>query len=197
MPAFVFFFQLLYPFDWVNDPGNPVAAAAGGTVLIRREALERAGGFAAMRGALIDDVTLARRIKQFGRIWLGHSAMAASVRPYESAGDVWRMVSRCAYVQLGRSPWILAGTVAGMALVWLVPPAATLFGHGWARLAGLLAWAAMTCSYLPSLRRAGQSPIWAASLPFVATFYGAATLGSALDHYRGRGVVWKQRAYHG
>ena len=197
VPAFVFFFQLLYPFAWVNDPGNPTAAAAGGTVLVRREMLERAGGVSAMRGALIDDVTLARRVKRLGKIWLGHSAMAASIRPYENAGEVWRMVSRCAYVQLGRSPWALAGTVAGMALVWLVPPAITLFGDGWARLAGALAWAGMIASYLPSLRRAGQSPIWAATLPFVATFYGAATLGSALDHYRGRGVVWKQRAYHG
>ncbi len=197
VPAFVFFFQLLYPFVWVNDAGNRTAAAAGGTVLIRRRSLERAGGLGAMRNALIDDVTLARRVKSFGRIWLSHSAMAASIRPYETAGDVWRMVSRCAYVQLGHSPWLLAGTVAGMALVWLVPPAAALFAdQPWARLAGLLAWAAMIWSYLPSLRRAGQSPIWAAALPFVATFYGAATLGSALDHYRGRGVVWKQRAYH-
>jgi hopene-associated glycosyltransferase HpnB len=197
VPAFVFFFQLLYPFAWVNDPGNPVAAAAGGTVLIRAEMLSRVGGLAAMRGALIDDVTLARRVKAVGRIWLGHGGMASSLRPYETAGDVWRMVARCAYVQLGHSPWALSGTVAGMALVWLVPPAAGLFGHGATRLVGLLGWAVMTGCYLPTLRRFGQNPLWAAGLPAVAVFYGAATLGSALDHYRGRGVVWKQRAYHG
>ncbi len=197
VPAFVFFFQLLYPFAWVNDPGNLVAAAAGGTVLIRAEMLARVGGFAAMRGALIDDVTLARRVKRLGRVWLGHSGLAASIRPYETAGDVWRMVARCAYVQLGHSPWMLAGTMAGMALVWLLPPWATLFGHGASRAMGALAWAAMTASYLPTLRRFGLSPLWAAALPAIAVFYGAATLGSALDHYRGQGVVWKQRAYHG
>lgn len=197
VPPFVFFFQLLYPFAWVNDPGNPVAAAAGGTMLIRAEMLARIGGLAAMRGALIDDVTLARRVKAVGRVWLGHSGQASSLRPYETAGDVWRMVARCAYVQLGHSPWALAGTVAGLALVWLVPPVAALFGHGAVRVLGLLGWAAMAAAYLPTLRRFGQTPFWAAALPAVAVFYGAATLGSALDHYRGRGVVWKQRAYHG
>ncbi len=197
VPAFVFFFQLLYPFAWVNDPGNRLAAAAGGTVLIRAEALARAGGLEAMRDALIDDVTLARRVKSFGRIWLGHSQLATSIRPYRNAGDVWRMVARCAYVQLGYSPWKLAGTCAGMVLVWLVPPAAALFADGWARSLGLLGWAAMTAAYLPTIRRFGLNPGWALCLPGAGVFYTAATLGSALDHYRGRGVIWKQRAYHG
>ena len=197
VPPFVFFFAMLYPFAWVNDPGNQVAAAAGGTVLIRAEALARAGGLAAMRGALIDDVTLARRVKSAGRIWLGHSRMAASIRPYETAADVWRMVARCAYVQLGHSPWLLAGTVAGMVLVWLVPPLCALFGLGLVRLVGVLGWAAMTGAYIPTLRRFGLHCGWAATLPPAAMFYTAATLGSAFDHYRGRGVVWKQRAYHG
>ncbi len=197
VPPFVFFFALLYPFDWVNDPGNPSAAAAGGTVLIRAEALARTGGLAAMRGALIDDVTLARRVKQFGRIWLGHSRLAASIRPCETAGDVWRMVARCAYVQLGTSPWLLAGTVAGMVVVWLAPVGLALFGSGSAQLMGVLAWGAMTASYIPTVRRFGLPLGWAACLPGAALFYTAATLGSALDHHRGRGVVWKQRAYHG
>ncbi len=197
VPPFVFFFQLLYPFAWVNDPGNPMAAAAGGTVLIRAEALARVGGIEAMRGALIDDVTLARRVKKGGRIWLGHSRLAASIRPYRRPVDVWRMVARCAFVQLGYSPWLLAATVAGMALVWLTPPLAALFGHGAVRLAGLLGWAAMTAAYLPTLRRFGLAFAWAACLPLAAMFYVAATLGSAADHYRGRGVIWKQRAYHG
>ncbi len=197
VPPFVFFFALLYPFSWVNDPGNPVAAAAGGPVLIRAEAQARVGGLPAMRGALIDDVTLARRVKRIGRIWLGHSRMATSIRPYETAGDVWRMVARCAYVQLGHSPWLLAGTVAGMVLVWLVPPLCALFGRGTAQLLGVLGWAAMTGAYVPTLRRFGLNAGWAAGLPAAAVFYTAATLGSAFDHYRGRGVVWKQRAYHG
>ena len=197
VPPFVFFFALLYPFDRVNDPGDPTAAAAGGTVLIRARALAQLGGLAAMRGALIDDVTLARRVKKIGRIWLGHSRQATSIRPYETAGDVWRMVARCAYVQLGYSPLLLAGTVVGMAVVWLAPVWCALFGEGSTRLLGLLGWGAMTASYIPTLRRFGLPLGWAACLPAAALFYTAATLGSAADHHRGRGVVWKQRAYHG
>ena len=195
VPAFVFFFQLLYPFAQVNDAGSRVAAAAGGTVLIRAETLVAVGGLAAMRGALIDDVTLAGLVKRTGRIWLGHSGLATSIRPYPHAADVWRMVARTAYVQLRFSPWLLAGTVAGMLLVWLVPPAAALFGHGWARVAGLLAWIAMAGAYVPTLRRFGCNLGWAPFLPLVALFYTAATVASAVDHMRGRGVVWKQRAY--
>ena len=196
VPAFVFFFQLLYPFAQVNDQGSRTAAAAGGTMLVRRTALEAIGGLEAMRSALIDDVTMARLLKARGRIWLGHSEMAASIRPYPNAADVWRMVARTAYVQLGYSPLILAGTVAGMLLVWLVPPALALFGQGAARLAGLLGWAAIAGSYMPTLRRFGVSLAWAPLLPLVAAFYTAATLGSAWNHYTGRGVIWKQRAYH-
>jgi hopene-associated glycosyltransferase HpnB len=197
VPAFVFFFQLLYPFDWVNDPGNRTAAAAGGTVLIRAEALRRIGGLQAMRGALIDDVTLARRVKAKGRIWLGHSQLAASMRPYRRAEDVWHMVARCAYVQLDRSPAKLAAAIAGMVFVWLVPPLLALFGEGLESALGFLAWAGMTAAYIPTLKRFGLSPLWAACLPATALFYTAATVSSAMDHYRGRGVIWKQRAYHG
>ncbi len=197
VPAFVFFFQLLYPFAWVNDAGNPTAAAAGGTVLIRAGTLRRVGGLEAMRGALIDDVTLARRVKAQGRVWLGHSRLATSIRPYKTAGEVWRMVARCAFVQLDYSVLKLAGTVAGMVLVWLVPPLSALFGHGWVSFMGVLGWAAMTAAYIPTLQRFGLPPVWAVVLPGVAVFYTAATLGSALDHFRGRGVIWKQRAYHG
>jgi len=195
VPAFVFFFALLYPFELVNDAGSRVAAAAGGTILVREAALARAGGLAAMRGALIDDVTLAARIKHFGRIWLGHSQLATSIRPYPHAADIWRMVARTAYVQLRFSTLLLAGTVAGMVLVYLVPPAATLFGHGAARVAGALGWLAMGVAFTPTLRRFGLSPAWAAFLPLTALFYTAATVGSAADHMRGRGVVWKRRSY--
>jgi hopene-associated glycosyltransferase HpnB len=195
VPAFVFFFALLYPFALVNDAGSRVAAAAGGTVLIRAAALQRIGGIAAMRGALIDDVTLAGLVKRGGRIWLGHSQLAASIRPYPHAADVWRMIARTAYVQLRFSPWLLAGTVLGMGLVWLVPPAAALFGHGPARLAGLLGWLAICVAYTPTLRRFRLTLAWAPFLPLVALFYTAATIGSAADHVRGRGVVWKRRSY--
>ena len=195
VPAFVYFFQLLYPFAWVNDPLRATAAAAGGTLLLRRRALARIGGIAAVRGALIDDVALARAFKRGGRIWLGHSELARSVRPYPGFADIWRMVVRTAYVQLRFSPLLLAATTLGMALTFLVPPAAALFGHGAARLFGVLAWGGMAWSYLPTLRRFDRSPAWAVALPAVALFYIAATIGSAVEYHRGRGVRWKQRDY--
>jgi hopene-associated glycosyltransferase HpnB len=197
VPAFVFFFQLLYPFARVNNPMNATAAAAGGTMLLRRRALDRIGGIASVRGALIDDVALAAAVKRGGRIWLGHSALARSLRPYPATADIWRMVARTAYVQLRHSPLALAGTVAGLALVWLAPPALALFGHGAARWMGALAWAGSAASFLPTLRRFRESPAWALALPGIACFYMAATLGSAWDHHRGRGAVWKHRAYQG
>jgi hopene-associated glycosyltransferase HpnB len=197
VPAFVFFFQLLYPFARVNDRTSRTAAAAGGTMLLRRAALDRIGGIASLRGALIDDVTLAARIKPGGPIYLGHSGLARSLRPYPEAADIWRMVARTAYVQLRFSPVLLAGTVLGLALVWLTPPLFAVFGAGPARLMGALAWAGSALSYLPTLRRFRQSPLWALALPGIALFYMAATIGSALEHHGGRGVVWKSRAYRG
>ncbi len=197
IPAFVFFFQLLYPFAWVNDPLRATAAAAGGTILVRRRALARIGGINAVRGALIDDVALAAAVKRGGPIWLGHSALARSVRPYPRISDIWRMVARTAYVQLRFSPPLLIGCVAAMALTFLVPPLAAIGGRGAARAMGAAAWAGMAWSYLPTLRRFRLSPLWAPFLPLVAAFYTAATIGSALNHHLGRGVVWKSRAYQG
>ncbi len=197
IPAFVFFFQLLYPFAWVNDPRRRTAAAAGGTMLLRRQALDRIGGIEAIRGALIDDVALAAEVKRGGRIWLGHTALARSIRPYPSAAEIWRMIARSAYVQLRCSPLLLAGCIAGMALVWIVPPLAALAGPGAARGVGAAAWLGLSWSYLPSLRRYGLSPWRAPFLPLVAAFYMAATIGSAVNHHLGRGVAWKGRAYQG
>ncbi len=196
VPAFVFFFQLLYPFALVNDPARRCAAAAGGTMLVRASALGRIGGIGSLRGALIDDVTLATRIKRSGGgIWLGHTARAVSRRPYPGAADIWRMVARTAFVQLRYSWLLLALCTLGMALIWLAPPALALFGHGAARVLGAVSWAALAASYLPTLRRFGLSPWRAVLLPLIAVFYMAATIGSALDHARGRGVRWKDRAY--
>ena len=197
VPAFVYFFQLLYPFARVNRPASRVAAAAGGTILVRRAALERIGGIAAVRGALIDDVTLARAVKRGGPIWLGHSRFARSERPYPEARAIWRMIARTAYVQLHYSPLLLLGTVLGLGLVFLVPPLAALFGAGATRVLGLLGWGAMAGSFLPTLRRFRLSPLSAPFLPLIACFYMAATLGSAIDHHAGRGVRWKGRAYTG
>ena len=195
VPAFVFFFQLLYPFARVNDSLHATAAAAGGTILIRRRALARIGGMEAVRGALIDDVALAAAVKKGGRIWLGHSLLARSIRPYPKVADIWRMITRSAYVQLRFSPLLLVATTLGMALIWLVPPAAALFAHGAARWLGLLAWIMLAASYLPTLQRFGRSVAWAPFLPLVAAFYMAGTIGSAVNHHLGRGVAWKGRAY--
>lgn len=197
VPAFVFFFQLLYPFSWVNDPQRATAAAAGGTILLHRRALARIGGIEAVRGKLIDDVALATAVKQGGRIWLGHSTLACSFRPYPRFADIWRMVARTAYVQLRFSPLLLLGTTLAMALTFLLTPAASLFAHGAARWLGLAAWVMLSASYLPTLRRYHRAVRWAPFLPVVAAFYMAAMLGSAVNHYRGRGVAWKGRAYQG
>ena len=197
VPAFVYLFQLLYPFARVNDPRRSTAAAAGGTVLIRRAALARIGGIAAIGGALIDDVALARAVKPGGRVWLGHSRLARSIRPYNETGEIWRMVTRSAYVQLRRSPWLLAGTILGLALVFLAAPFAALAGSGVARVAGLAAWLLMAATFVPTLRSFRLSPLWAPLLPAIAVFYMAATIGSAADHHFGRGAQWKARAYPG
>jgi hopene-associated glycosyltransferase HpnB len=137
VPAFVYFFQMLYPFDRVNDPSSRIAAAAGGTVLIRRDALQRIGGIDSIKDCLIDDVALAKLVKKTGSIFLGHSGLAASVRAYPGFGDIWRMISRTAFTQLRYSAVLLALTLAALSLVWLVPAGEILFGHGWARGCGL------------------------------------------------------------
>ncbi|MGH7152590.1 MAG: glycosyltransferase [Acetobacteraceae bacterium] len=195
IPAFVFFFQLLYPFGWVNEPRRPTAAAAGGTILIRHRALARIGGIAAIRGVLIDDVALANAVKRDGRIWLGHSMLARSIRIYPGLADIWRMIARSAYVQLHFSPLLLAGCTIAMLLTWIVPPVAAIVGHGAAQVIGAVTLAALAWSYLPTLRRFGLSEFWAPVLPLIALFYIAATIGSAINHHLGRGVAWKGRAY--
>ncbi|WP_338332719.1 glycosyltransferase [Acetobacter sp. LMG 32666] len=196
VPAFVFFFTLLYPFAKVNNPADKTAGAAGGTILLRRDMLRQIGGIEALKGALIDDCTLASCVKQAGgRLYLGHSCLARSIRPYPSAADIWRMIARTAYVQLNFSPLLLVLTVLAMLVVWIAPIALALFAHGAAQWIGAGVWLASTLSFLPTLRRFGLSPLWALGLPLISAFYTAATIGSAANHHRGRGVVWKNRAY--
>lgn len=194
IPAFVFFFDMLYPFAWVNDDRNRTAAAAGGSMLVRREALEAAGGIAAIRSAIIDDCALARLMKSQGGIWLGLTDLAESIRPYESIGEIGRMVSRSAYAQLQYSPLILGGTIAGMLLLYVVPPLAATQFPAPAGLAGLLAWGAMAISFQPMLRFYRVSPLWGVALPVIGLVYTAFTFESALQHWRGRGGMWKGRA---
>lgn len=195
IPAFVYFFQMLYPFARVNDPLSATAAAAGGVVLIRREALERFGGIVSIRGALIDDVTLAQRVKQGGAIYLGHSSLARSIRPYPDFHDIRAMIARTAFTQLRYSYGLLALTLAGLALVWLVPPLAVLFGDGAARLFGLIAYAIAVLTYQPTLRRYGVGWTWGLALPLIALVFMEATLASAWRYARGTGAAWKNRDY--
>jgi hopene-associated glycosyltransferase HpnB len=195
VPAFVYFFQLLYPFARVNDPRSSAAAASGGTVLIRRASLERIGGLAAIRGALIDDVTLAKAVKKLGPIYLGHSGLATSIRPYPRFADLYRLIARTAFTQLRHSGIILGATLLGLSLVWLVPISAAVFASGWPRLAGCCGYALATASYLPTLKRYRRSPLYALLLPLIAAFYMSATVGSALSYWFGGGASWKGRAY--
>ncbi|MEU9125919.1 glycosyltransferase [Streptomyces sp. NPDC048506] len=200
VPAFVYFFGQLYPFRRVNRPGARTAAAAGGCVLLRREAAERAGVPEAIRHAVIDDVTLARAVKRSGgTVWLGLAERVDSVRPYPRLGELWRMVSRSAYAQLRHRPLLLLGTVLGLALVYLAPPAALVSGLAVGAPAvtalGGAAWAVMCGTYLPMLRYYRQ-PWWLAPLlPGTALLYLLMTVDSAVQHYRGRGAAWKGRTY--
>ena len=198
VPAFVFFFQMLYPFAWVNDPRRATAGAAGGSMLVKREALQAAGGLVSICSALIDDCALANLLKTRGPIALALTDNAHSLRAYPSIGDIRRMVARTAYAQLGYSPLLLAGTVLGLALTYLAPVALALFADGFAQFAGLFAWALMACAFRPILRFYDMSGLrswlWAAALPAIAAMYMACTLDSAYQHARGRGGMWKGRA---
>jgi hopene-associated glycosyltransferase HpnB len=206
VPAFVYFFAQVYPFARVAAPGRRTAAAAGGCVLVRAATLRRAGGIEAIRGALIDDVALGRLVKRSGgRTWLGftspgEAAEVRSVRPYPRLANLWTMVSRSAYTQLRHSPALLAGTVAGLGLVYLVPPAAAVAGllgrspsASLAGLAGVTGWMAMSVSEAPVLRLYGLNPLRGVALPGVAALYAAMTVDSARRHARGRGGEWKGR----
>lgn len=196
IPAFVFFFQMLYPFAWVADPAKRTAGAAGGTMLASRAALDRIEGVSHIRSQLIDDCALAGEIKSTGgRIWLGHAEGALSTRVYRHWRDVWNMIARTAYEQLGRSPLMLLGCVAGMGLIFCAPPLLAVFAHGLPRALGVLAWLTMAFAFQPTLGRYHRSPLWGLALPGIALFYLCATVASALRHSSGRGGGWKNRVY--
>lgn len=199
IPAFVFFFQKLYPFPWVNDRAKRMAGAAGGCMLVRRAALDRAGGIAAVKDALIDDCALAEQLKKNGAIWLGLAERTVSVRRYPRIADVWRMVARTAYTQLRHSPWLVLGTVLGMALLYLVPPLAMVlcpFAGAWLAAAfGAAAFALMLYAYRPTwtLYRGDDPAILL--LPLAALLYTAMTVDSMRRHLLGKGGAWKGRTY--
>ena len=195
VPAFIYFFQMLFPFLWVNRRDSGVAAAAGGCILVRTDALERAGGIAAIRNALIDDCSLAAKLKVVGPIWLGLTERVQSVRPYETLSDVRQMISRSAYAQLRYSPLLLAGTTTGLLLTFVAPPMLAIFASGLARYLGLAAWLAMALSFVPTLRFYRQSPLWGLALPGIALLYLYYTLNSAYQYLRRRGGQWKGRVH--
>jgi hopene-associated glycosyltransferase HpnB len=195
IPAFVFFFFMLYPPEWVRDPRRQTAGAAGGCMLIRPAALERIGGIAAIRPEIIDDCALARAVKRSGgKIWMGAAAEAHSLRPYKSFGEIERMIARTAFNQLKHSFWLLLGTVLGMLLLYVLPIALLASGSARPALVGAVAFALMTAAYLPMVRFYRLNPLWAVSLPLSAVFYTAATIQSAVNYWRGGGGEWKGRA---
>lgn len=200
IPAFVFFFQKLYPFPWVNRDDKSTAAAAGGCMLVRRDALSLVGGIASIRDCLIDDCALARAIKaRGGGLWLGLTTQVHSLRTYDRLADIWNMVVRSAFVQLGHSWMAVVGTAIAMIFLYLGPPATAIAGiiGGDVGIAGLgcLAWMLMATAYRPTLGLYGLGAWRGLALPLVATLFAAMTVDSAIRHARGRGGAWKGRSY--
>jgi hopene-associated glycosyltransferase HpnB len=193
IPAFVWFFFMLYPPRWVADPRARTAAAAGGCMLVRRDALERIGGIDSIRHEIIDDCALARRIKAHGHVWLGLADDTSSIRPYGAWRPIWDMIARCAFAQLGYSALALLGMVIALTVIFVMPPLLLLSGSAVPIAFGAAAWLAMSLAYTPILRFYRCPVLLAPLLPLIALFYTAATIGSAVQFWRGRGGRWKGR----
>lgn len=194
IPAFVFFFFMLYPPLWVADLKRRTAAAAGGCILIRPSALARIGGIASIRHAIIDDCALARAVKRSGgAIWLGLTNDTCSLRDYATFAEIRSMISRTAFAQLNHSALLLVATIVGMVILYIAPPVLLFTRSPLAAIFGLAAWILMSISYAPALRVYGRSVAWAPLLPLVALFYISATVDSAVSFWSGRGGVWKGR----
>jgi hopene-associated glycosyltransferase HpnB len=195
IPAFVFFFFMLYPPAWIRSQHHSTAGAAGGCALVRPDALHRIGGIAAIRGEVIDDCALARAVKRSGRrVWLGLTETAQSIRPYETFDEILRMISRTAFNQLRHSTLLLVLTIVGLTAIYLLPPIFFLEARGSVAWLGAAAWTLMAICYAPMVRFYGQPVIWSLTLPVAAGFYGWATVASAIAFWRGRGGAWKGRA---
>ena len=193
VPAFIFFFRMLYPFAWVNRMHRATAAAAGGCMLVHRRSLQKVGGLASIRGELIDDCALARRLKREGPIWIGLTERVQSTRAYRSFGEVRRMIARCAYTQLRCSPAWLVLASAAMLVAFVAPPVIVVIGDRAGRILAVLAWMGMAVAFFPTLRFYRVSPWWGVALPAIAAAYLFCTLDSAWLHARGRGGEWKGR----
>jgi hopene-associated glycosyltransferase HpnB len=195
MPAFLYFFLKLYPPRWIADAKSRKAGAAGGCVLLRRTALERVGGVAAIRSEVIDDCALARAVKSSGgAIWMGLTRKSVSLRSYETFGEIRDLIARTAFTQLGYSGVVLMGTLLGMLITYIVPVVLTFSAQTAIWRLSLTAWALMAFTYLPAVRFYGLSPLWAPLLPVAAAFYAYATCLSAVRYWLGRGGQWKGRS---
>jgi hopene-associated glycosyltransferase HpnB len=203
IPAFVFFFQKLYPFPWVNNVNKKMAAAAGGCILIKTETLQKIGGIEVLKDALIDDCTLGQKVKFHTEkntpIWLGLSEKTCSLREYNSLDTIWDMVARTAFTQLNYSPLLLVGTLIGMSLIYLAAPVSLILGF-WLQnyviiSLSLMIWLLMSLSYFPTIKLYKIAPFWCFSLPLIALLYNLMTIDSALRHYQGKGGYWKGRVY--
>lgn len=194
IPAFVYFFLQLYPPRWIADPRSSTAGAAGGCILIRPSALARIGGHAAIRSQIIDDCSLARAVKSSGgKIWLGLTASTSSIRPYNGFSEIGRMISRSAFNQLKHSAWLLAGTLIGLILTYVLPIVILFIGNPTSKVFAGAAFLLMTLSYAPMIRFYRLSPLWSFALPPIAVFYAGATFHSAIQYWRGQGGTWKGR----
>jgi hopene-associated glycosyltransferase HpnB len=197
IPAFVFFFFMLYPPRWVADRQRSTAAAAGGCMLVRPHALDKIGGIEAVRGSLIDDCALAKAIKQSGGdVRLYATRTTSSTRHHENIGELWSMIARSAFTQLKYSWPLLIVAILGMGVIFIAPPLLVLFDNdGFVRTAGLVAWITMFVAFQRILRLYDRSPAWGLTLPAIALFYVATTLRSAIKHCFGKGGGWKGRVY--
>jgi hopene-associated glycosyltransferase HpnB len=200
IPAFVFFFQKLYPFAWVNNPNKSLAAAAGGCILISDRALTEIEGIATIKNALIDDCSLAKAVKSKGKnIWLGLSESTTSLRGYDNLSVIWDTIARTAYTQLNYSPLLLVGTIIGMTIIYLVSPICLIVGFitlDWLLITmSILTWLLMTWTYLPTIKLYKRSTVWAFCLPAIALLYTLMTIDSAVKYYQGKGGAWKGRTY--
>jgi len=195
IPPFLYFFLKLYPPHWIADKKSRMAGAAGGCVLLKRTALEQIGGLATIRGEVIDDCALARAVKRGGgAIWLGLTRRSVSLRAYTTFGEIRDLIARTAFTQLGYSGLLLAGTLLGMIVTYVLPVVFTFSAQPVVWRLGLAAWALMAITYLPTVRFYGLSALWAPLLPVAAVFYSYATWISAVRFWLGRGGQWKGRA---
>jgi len=195
IPPFLYFFLKLYPPSWIANREAKTAGAAGGCVLLKREALDRMGGLAAIRGEVIDDCTMANAVKRAGGgLWMGLTRKSVSLRTYATFTEIKDLIARTAFTQLGYSSLLLAGTLLGMIVTYLLPVILTFSGQPVVWRLGLAAWALMAITYLPTVRFYKLSPLWAAALPLAAAFYTYATWISAVRYWLGRGGQWKGRA---